>query len=103
MIWDKTLAATGQDGALKKLEIPANMSNFLFQLNPGDFPILSSLSLDDYDLFSDAQIDSLILELLNTINIKPTESKLLNLMAQLAVEAKSSGKAVLFDPFRSGS
>ncbi|MGT2432081.1 hypothetical protein ACU4HD_31415 [Cupriavidus basilensis] len=79
-VWDKDLAATGQDGALSRLEIPIDMANFFFRLNSERFPILSSLSFDDYDLFSGEQIESLAHELIEVIGINPSGSRLINLM-----------------------
>jgi len=65
IIWDKWLAATGQDGCLRKLEIPIDLAKFFFRLESGSFPVLSQLSFDDYDLFSDTQLELLIQELQN--------------------------------------
>ncbi|MDO2206977.1 hypothetical protein Q2439_26390, partial [Escherichia coli] len=60
MIWDRYLASIGRDGCLDKVEIPLDVANFFFRLDVEQYPILSSLSFDDYDMFSGAQIDSLV-------------------------------------------
>lgn len=100
MIWDKDLASTGRDGCLDKIEIPLNMANFLFRLDAEQFPILSSLSFDDYDMFSGLQIDFLIDELLAAASMNSLISEMAKLMMSLMLKAKSLGKNVLFDPFR---
>jgi hypothetical protein len=100
IIWDKGLAAAGKDGSLYKLEIPMDLAKFFFHLDSGKFPILSRLSFDDYDLFSDAQLESLIHELLGVVSIKPSASNPINLMVQVISEAQYLGKSILFDPFR---
>jgi len=94
------MAATGQDGSLSKLEIPMDMANFFFHLNSESFPILSSLSFDDYDLFSGSQIESLAHELLGIVSINPSASKLIDSMVEVIFVAQSFGGSILFDPFR---
>jgi len=100
IIWDKGLAATGQDGSLSKLEIPTDLAKFFFHLDAGKFPILSGLSFDDYDLFSDAQLESLIHELLGVASINLSAADYINSIVKVIFEAKSLGKSILFDPFR---
>lgn len=99
IIWDKGLAAAGQDGALTRLDIPLDMAKFFFELNPKKFPILSSLSFDDYDLFSGEQIESLSHELTEVVKTNPSASKLVNLMLKVISEARSLEKSIMFDPF----
>ena len=100
IIWDKGLAATGQDGCLSRLEIPIDLAKLLFLQDAAKFPSLSGLSFDDYDLFSGAQIESLVHELLGFLNINPSYSEPINLMVEMISKAHSLGKSVLFDPFR---
>lgn len=102
IVWDKCLAAAGQDGSLSTFEIPVGLARFFFGLDSEKFPILSSLSFDDYDLFSDAQLDSLIHELFGVASINPSAVDHINLMIKVIFEAKSLGKSILFDPFRVG-
>ncbi len=99
IIWDTKLAATGEDGSLKKISIPIDLARFLFKLDPRSFPILSSLSLDDHDLFSDFQLDSLAEELIGVMNFNPSDLKIVDLMVDLVHEAKLQKKSILFDPF----
>uniref|UniRef100_UPI001C49998B hypothetical protein n=1 Tax=Pseudomonas sp. Larv2_ips TaxID=1896942 RepID=UPI001C49998B len=82
-----------------KVEVPIEMANLLFDLDAKEFPILSSLSFDDYDMFSGSQLDSLADELLTAARLNPQVSKLVNPMLVLIYEAKSSMKDVLFNPF----
>jgi len=100
MVWDKSLASIGRDGCLDKIEIPLDVANFFFRLDAEQFPILSSLSFDDYDMFSGAQIDSLVNELFAVASINPLVSEVVKLMVDLMLKAKSLRKNVLFDPFR---
>lgn len=100
IIWDKNLAAIGQDGSLSKFRIPMDLAKFFFQLNSVKFPNLSSLSFDDYDLFLDTQIESLLHELLGVARISPSYSEPINSMVKVISEAQSLGKSILFDPFR---
>lgn len=100
IIWDKDLAASGQDGSLSKLEIPIDLAEIFFQLDTDLFPILSSLSFDDYDLFSGTQIESLIHELLGVASTNPIFSETINLMLGVISKARSLGKGILFDPFK---
>jgi len=100
IIWDKDLAATGQDGSLSKLEIPIELAKLFFQLDSAKFPSLSSLSFDDYDLFSDAQFESLIQELLDVASTSPLSSEPIKAMLNVISKAQSLGKSILFDPFR---
>jgi len=100
IVWDKDMAAAGQDGSLSKLEIPIDLANIFFRLDTAQFPSLSSLSFDDYDLFSDAQIESLIHELLGVASTNPLCFESINAMLKVISKAQSLGKGVLFDPFR---
>jgi hypothetical protein len=99
MLWDKKMASVDKDGCLDKVEVPIEMANLLFDLDAKEFPILSSLSFDDYDMFSGSQLDSLADELLTAARLNPQVSKLVNPMLGLIYEAKSSMKDVLFNPF----
>jgi hypothetical protein len=100
VMWDKGLASSGQDGCLDKIEIPLDVARLFFGLDNEQFPILSSLSLDDYDIFSDLQIDSLVDELLAVMSIHPLHSELVKTIVEFALKAKSLMKSILFDPFR---
>ncbi len=100
IIWDKTLAATGHDGAIDKLEIPTDLARTFMHLDSMKFPSLSGLSFDDYDLFSDAQLDSLIRELLDAPCANQSATDAVRLMVKMIIDAKSMGKGILFDPFR---
>ena len=100
IVWDKELAATAQDGCLDKVEIPKNLAHFFFQLDAEEFPALSSLSFDDYDMFSTSQMDSLIAELVAAAHIESRLLSSIEIMVEKILEAKSLRKSVLFDPFR---
>jgi hypothetical protein len=100
IVWDKELAATGQDGSLRKAEIPADLAKFFFELDSEEFPILYSLSFDDYDLFSDTQLESLAHELLQAAKVNPSASNFIASLVKFILEAKYLKKSVLFDPFR---
>lgn len=100
IIWDKELATIGRDGALSKLEIPINLAESFFQLDSTKFPSLSSLSFDDYDFFSDDQIEMLVRELLDFARTNPLSSEHINAMLKMISKAQSLGKSILFDPFR---
>ncbi|MDL5593595.1 hypothetical protein QS468_12830 [Bacillus subtilis] len=100
MIWDKDLASVGRDGCLDKIEIPLDVANFFFRLDARQYPILSSLSFDDYDMFSGSQIDSLLGELFSVASINPLVFEGVELMKDLMLKAKSLGKNILFDPFK---
>ena len=76
MMWDTGLAAVGRDGCLDRIEIPLDVASFFFRLDVEQFPMLSSLSFDDYDLFFGAQISALADELVAVANINPTISEL---------------------------
>lgn len=99
IVWDKDLASVGQDGCIDKIEISLDVASFFFRLDVEQFPILSSLSFDDYDMFSDSQIDSLVGELFAAAGINPLISEIVKLMVGLMLEAKSLRKNILFDPF----
>lgn len=100
MVWDKYLASIGRDGCLDKIEVPLDVANFFFRLDVEQYPILSSLSFDDYDMFSGAQIDSLVGELFSVVGINPPISEIVKLMVDLILKARSLGKNILFDPFK---
>lgn len=102
-LWDANLAANGLDGSLNKTEIPLELVRFFLALARNDFPILSSLCLDDYDLFSDKQLEFLIDELtrfINLANLGEVGLERVRVMLQIVMEAQSEQKWVLFDPFR---
>ena len=99
-VWDKCAAAEGLDGCVKKMEVPAPISEFLFALDPAKFPLLSSLSFDDYGLFSGETMGSLVEELRAVVRIRPSWSEVIVDMLNMVLEAQSLGKSVLFDPFR---
>lgn len=96
------MATTGQDGSLCKLEIPIDLAKFFFQLDSANFPYLSSLSFDDYDLFSNGQFEYIIHELFGVASLIPSFSESINAMLKLISAAQSLGKEILFDPFRKG-
>lgn len=100
IVWDRELVTLGQDACLRKLSIPLDLANNFFQLHPKKYELLSSLSFDDYDLFSANEIEQLIYELkdISTNNESWLES--ISSMIELLYEAFSSRKSVLFDPFR---
>lgn len=101
ILWDTDLAANSIDGALNKVEIPIDLANFFFRLDSSAFPILSSLSFSDYDLFSDEQLDLLTSELHQVANVNAAALASIQSMIKIISDAKSLGKHVLFDPFRS--
>lgn len=76
-----------------------DMARFFFELSAENFPILSSLSFDDYDFFSGEQIDSLVYELTEVVKINPAASKLVDSMLKVISEARSFEKSIMFDPF----
>ncbi|WEJ03178.1 hypothetical protein N2A98_13485 [Pseudomonas sp. FJ2-5-13] len=100
MMWDTGLAAVGRDGCLDRIEIPLDVASFFFRLDVEQFPMLSSLSFDDYDLFFGTQISALADELVAVANINPSMSELVKQMLGLLFKAQSLSKAVLFDPFK---
>ncbi|MDE9758507.1 hypothetical protein [Pseudomonas aeruginosa] len=100
MIWDRYLASIGRDGCLDKVEIPLGVANFFFRLDVEQYPILSSLSFDDYDMFSGAQIDSLVGELCSVASINPLISETVESMVDIMLKARALGKNILFDPFK---
>lgn len=100
IVWDRDSASFGQDGLPDKVEIPIEMADFFFNLDEKEFPLLSSLSFDDYDMFSTSQMDPLMAELVAAASVNPSASRLVELMMALIFRANSSGKNVLFDPFR---
>ena len=101
-MWDKDQASIGQDGCLEKVEISLNIANFFFKLDVDEFPILSSLSFDDYDMFSGSNIDSLVGELLAAVSTNPLISESVQSIFEFVLKTKSLRKEVLFDPFRMG-
>lgn len=100
IVWDKDLASTGQGGCIDKIDIPLDVATFLFRLDAEQYPILSSLSFIDYDMFSGSEINSLIGEMFSASSIKPLISEVIARMVGLMLKAKSLGKTVLFDPFK---
>ena len=100
MMWDTGLAAVGRDGCLDRIEIPLDVASFFFRLDVEQFPMLSSLSFDDCDLFSGTEISSLVDELVAVVNINPLISGLVKQMLALLFKAQGSSKAILFDPFK---
>ena len=100
IIWDKELAAIGRDGALSKLEIPIDVAESFFRLDSTKFPNLSSLSFDDYDLFSDDQVEMLVRELLGFARTNSLFSEVIEAMLRMISKAQSLGRSILFDPFR---
>jgi hypothetical protein len=101
IIWDKSIAAAGKDGALEKLEIPQTLVKSFFNLDAVAFPKLSELSFDDYDLFSNGQMESLIAELQQVNLNAPSTAAHITSMVEMISRAKAMDKSVLFDPFRS--
>lgn len=100
IIWDKERASIGQEGCLSKLEIPIDLAKYFFQLDGGEFPILSQLSFDDYDLFSGAQLEALVDELQRLSVPSHLAADDIHPMVKVVLDAKSLGKSILFDPFR---
>jgi len=100
VVWDKNLAATGQDGVVSNFEIPMDLAELFFHLDSAKFPNLSSLSFDDYDLFSGSQIESLAQELLHVAGANPLFLTPINTMMEMVYKAQSLDKSILFDPFR---
>jgi len=99
VIWDKDLARIGQTGEMGKFEIPMELARLFFNLDSRKFPKLSSLSFDDYDLFSGTQLELLIHELLDFVSLNPSSVESINSMVKVISEAKFLGKSILFDPF----
>ena len=93
IIWDKELAAIGRDGSLSKLEIPIDVAESFFRLDSTKFPNLSSLSFDDYDLFSDDQVEMLVRELLGFARTNPLFSEVIEAMLRMISKAQSLAKA----------
>lgn len=73
---------------------------FFLRLDVEQYPILSSLSFDDYDMFSGAQIDSLVGELCSVASINPLISETVESMVDIMLKARALGKNILFDPFK---
>ena len=99
-VWDKCLAAETGDGALDSILIPMDLAKLFFKLNPNTFPILSNLSFDDYDLFSDDQLTNLNDELNEFSSENNIFSEKIEEIKVKVIEAKESNMGVLFDPFR---
>ena len=71
-----------------------------FSLPIEKFPILSSLSLYDYDIFSsDEELDDIINELDNVTEFCSNDIDISNIKSFI-LNAKSVGKPIMFDPFR---
>ncbi|MDO5693743.1 MAG: hypothetical protein Q4G70_14920 [Pseudomonadota bacterium] len=100
LIWNKNIAAKGIDGAMNIYNIPLELAKLFFKLDATKFPILSSLSFDDYDLFSDTQLDSLNFELENFSPGKDLFPEDIKKMMEMIIVAKDLKMSVLFDPFR---
>jgi len=100
IVWDKFLAATDQDGGVAELEVPVDLAKYLFELDSTKFPLLSGLSFDDYDLFSDVELTALVEELRRVEESKPAFVGIIETMVSAIALAKSMGKAILFDPFQ---
>ncbi|MBN0653490.1 hypothetical protein JTM24_32770, partial [Pseudomonas aeruginosa] len=77
-----------------------DVANFFFRLDVEQYPILSSLSFDDYDMFSGAQIDSLVGELCSVASINPLISETVESMVDIMLKARALGKNILFAPFK---
>lgn len=100
VVWDIDLAEKTGDGGLYEVNIPLDLAKSFFNLDKKIFPILSSLSLDDFDLFSDEQLDQLIDEFAKTIDIFNSRHQEINALINAIKKAKNNQKKVLFDPFR---
>lgn len=100
LIWDKQLAADGHAGAIAELEVPTDLAKLFFKLDSLAFPLLSSLSFDDYDLFSGDELPVLIAEIRDIHQNALEFSENIDAMIGAIIEAQSQGKAVLFDPFQ---
>lgn len=99
IVWDKISALRNDDGCVRKVRIPDTFARKIFKLDPQEFPLLSSLSFDDYDLFSGNELENLVKEFRS---IKETEKNtdITNEIIDGILEAQSLGSCVLFDPFR---
>ena len=100
LLWDKGPDVNDHDRLLKSTEVPINLARKFFSLEPKNFPILSSLSLDDYDLFSDDQLVALRQELETLIGLERFHNENIDRLLDLINEAEAKSKSVMFDPFR---
>lgn len=100
LIWDSKLAAQGLDGVLKLFNIPLELARLFFKLDSTRYPILSSLSFDDYDLFSDNQIAELDSEFREFLFDNLSYSEEIQEMRNMISDAYNSNMSILFDPFR---
>lgn len=100
MIWDTNLAALERDGCLDKVDIPLDLAFKFFQLDNKEYAILSKLSFDDYDIFSDRQIELLKYELIRFVKLNTNFSEKIDQIIALIDKAKILEKKILFDPFR---
>lgn len=100
IVWDVDLADKTGDGKLYEANIPLNLARIFFSLDKNTFPLLSSLSLDDFDLFSDEQLDQLIDELMRMIGMYNSHQQEIDNLIDALKKAKNNQKKVLFDPFR---
>lgn len=76
------------------------VSKIFFTLDSTTFPILSSLSFDDYDLLSNDQIKKLDAELDVFSSQYFIFSSLIKEMRDFISYAYKTEKSILFDPFR---
>lgn len=100
LIWDKNIAAKGMDGMLNSYSIPLELAKLFFKLDVIKFPILSSLSFDDHDLYCDSQLDELNAELESFLLESNLFFEDINNMQRMIAAAKNLKMSVLFDPFR---
>lgn len=99
IIWDKISALHNDDGCVRKVRIPDTFARKIFELDPQKFPLLSSLSFDDYDLFSGNELENLIEEF-RSITKTENNTDVTNKIVDGIIEAQSLDSCVLFDPFR---
>ena len=100
LLWDYEKYSNNKDGAIESLIIPQKCYELFFSLPIEKFPILSSLSLYDYDIFSsDEELDDIINELNNVTEFCSNDIDIANIK-NFILNAKSVGKPIMFDPFR---
>jgi hypothetical protein len=98
LLWDKK--AETQDRLLHKIEISVELANQIFALPSASFPILSTLSFVDFDLFSDDDLNQLRQEFENFTQLNEIHAVKTLELIDLVREAELKNKAILFDPFR---
>jgi hypothetical protein len=100
IVWDKSLAAAGHVGSIAEVEVPIELAQQFFRLDSIAFPLLSSLSFDDYDLFSGDELSALAAEMRKVQQNLSVFARDIESIIGVVGEAQSQGRAVLFDPFQ---